>query len=493
MTRHRILFLAVFILYAYIAYAQADTSLIKSITVENINSKILAKLGKQYSSLQSKLNNKSAKLLSNMKRKEDMLHAKLNGIDSSKAKELFTDGVKQKYAALQNNLSSTTEKLNKFPLREYVPGLDSMQTCFGFLMSNPNIPADKLELLQTVTTKLKNLESEFQKANDIQTFVREREASLKDQLMNTGLVKELTGINKEAYYYQTQLTEYKELLNHKEKLKEKILETLRKLPAFQKFWQKNSYLAALFPMPANYGTSQALVGLQTRISIQTLVAQRVGNATTTGVNPQQYFQQSVDAAQSQLNQLKDKLNKFSNGSGGGNMTMPDFKPNNQKTKTFFQRFEYGFNIQSQPGQYYLPATTNLALTLGYKISDTKTLGIGTSYILGWGKGWKYIHFTSEGVGLRSYADIKFPTIAGGKAFGNLWFSGGFEYNYLSSFKSLQELHNNVDVWQRSALAGISKKYKVGKKEGNIQLLYDFLHNRQIPPSTALKFRIGYTF
>ena len=96
-----------------------------------------------------------------------------------------------------------------------------------------------------------------------------------------------------------------------------------------------------------------------------------------------------------------------------------------------------------------------------------------------------MHITSDGIGLRSYIDIK--------AKGSIWLSGGFEYNYLSSFKSLYELHNNVDAWQRSALMGVSKRYKVGKKEGNMQLLYDFLHNHQTPPGTALKFRIGWTF
>ena len=45
------------------------------------------------------------------------------------------------------------------------------------------------------------------------------------------------------------------------------------------------------------------------------------------------FQQNLQAAQGQLNQLKDKLNKLGSN-GGGDMDMPDFKPNQQKTKTF---------------------------------------------------------------------------------------------------------------------------------------------------------------
>jgi hypothetical protein len=200
----------------------------------------------------------------------------------------------------------------------------------------------------------------------------------------------------------------------------------------------------------------------------------------------------MDAAQSQLNQLKDKLSKFSNGGGSSDMTMPDFKPNDQKTKSFLQRLEYGFNIQNEPGQSYLPATSNIALTLGYKLSDDKRVGIGTSYIMGWGE-LKHIRLSSEGVGLRSYLEIKSPVKSKGMFFNGLWLTGGFEYNYLSSFRSLRELHDNVDVWQQSALVGLSKKYKVGNKEGNMQVLYDFLHNRQAPSGTAIKFRLGYSF
>jgi hypothetical protein len=439
-------------------FAQHDSTLSKLSSATTIDSKVINGLEKQYSSLQSKLDKQSAKLLSKMRRKEDKLHAKLSDIDSIKAQEVFTDDVKQKYQNLQSNLTKTTDKLSNFPLKEYIPGLDSVETSLSFLMKNQNLPTDKLQQLQALTSKLKNLEGQLQKANDIQAFIKEREADLKDQLMNLGLTKQLLGINKQAYYYEAQLAQYKELLNDKEKLKEKVLELARTLPAFQKFWQKNSYLAALFPMPANYGTPQALAGLQTRASVQNLINQRLGSITSTASSAGgggNYFQQQLNAAQAQLNQLKDKLNKFSNGSGSSNVTMPDFKQNDQKTKSFFKRLEYGFNIQSQPRQYFLPATSDLALTLGYKLSDNKRFAVSASYKVGWGNGFKDIHISSEGIGFRSNIDVKVPPVAKGKMFGSLWISGGFEYNYLSSFRSLRDLHNNVDVWQRSALLGIS--------------------------------------
>jgi len=465
--------------------AQTDTLINWHLPAVNISCKTINGLQKKYSEIALNLDKQSAKLLGQMQHKENKWNAKLNSAGNVKAQALFSKDVSQQYHELQSGFSKTASQFEQFPLKEYLPGLDSVQTVLNFILQNPNLSTDQLKQLKSLNAKLKNLQEELQAANEIQAFVKERTAMLKEQLVNTGLVKQLKGINKRVYYYQAQISAYKEILNDKEKLREKFLETVRILPAFQKFWQKNSYFATLFPTPASEGTQQALTGLQTRTSVQNVIARRLGASESQGANPQQYFQEQIDVAQAQLNELKNKLNKFSNGGGNSDMTMPEFKPNDQKTKSFFKRLEYGFNIQNEPGRYSLPALTDIALSIGYKFSDKKRLGIGASYKIGRGRDIQHMHFTNEGVGLRSYIDIK--------AKGSIWLSGGFEYNYLNSFKTLQELHSKVDVWQRSALIGLSRKYKVGKKEGNMQLLYDFLYGRQTPPGTALKFRIGYTF
>jgi hypothetical protein len=497
MYKTSIAFFACLFLYVGMVCAQTDSIVNKLSSASNIDSKAIAGLQKQDAALQSKLDKQSAKLLLGMQHSEDKLQRRLSSIDTLKAQALFTNDIKQHYIDLQSSLSQTTGNLKKFPLKEYIPGIDSLQTGLNFLLRNPNLPTDKLEQLQALTTTLKNLQTELQKSNDIQEFVRKREAVLKEQLLNSGFTKQLTGINKKVFYYQQQLQDYKSLLNDKEKLKEKMLETVRSLPAFREFWQKNSYLAALFPLPSNYGTPQAIAGLQTRASVQTVINQRMGlppnpNSASSNMGSGNPFQQQLGAAEAQLDQLKNKLNKISNSSGSSDMTMPDFKPNDEKTKSFLKRLEYGFNIQSEPGRYSLPAMSDIALTLGYKLCDNKTFGIGASYKIGWGT-IQHMQISSQGLGLRSYVDIKSPIDSKGAFLQNLWISGGFEWNYLSSFRSIQELHDNVDVWQRSALMGITKKYKVGKKEGNMQFLYDFLHNWQTPPSTAFKFRLGYTF
>ncbi len=104
-----------------------------------------------------------------------------------------------------------------------------------------------------------------------------------------------------------------------------------------------------------------------------------------------------------------------------------------------------------------------------------------------------IHFTHEGIGLRSFFDWELPPLY--KKMKNLFsVTGGFEMNYNQHFKNTAFLKNN-DVWQRSALLGVTKKLSVKTKwfkGSNVQLLYDFLANQHIPVSQTFIFRMGYT-
>jgi hypothetical protein len=163
--------------------------------------------------------------------------------------------------------------------------------------------------------------------------------------------------------------------------------------------------------------------------------------------------------------------------------MPDFTPNTQKTKTFLHRLEPGIIIQSGGSSKWLPAITDIGLSLGYKLSDKSTVGVKAAFKAGLGQPIKNIHLSNEGVNMGAFVDLKIK--------GSWWVSGGAEYNYLQSFKSLQELQSNVDVWQQSALLGISKKVKAGRRSSNIQILYDFLWKQQVPVSQPLKFRVGF--
>jgi len=465
----------------------SDTSIPYSTTkyLESTNSlsdKSLSIIKDKYNTMTLDVNKQATTLLSHLQRNEAKLKKKVQDKDSAKATQVF-DNSESEYQKLKNKLLVPTKNpVNS--LRHYVPGIDSMQTAIQFF-GKVGLPVDKIQKLQSISEQLKQLQASLQNANDIQDYITQREAQLGAQLDQLGLGKQLLGMNKDVFYYQQQLQQYKTIINDQEKQQQLLLATIRQLPAFQDFWQRNSMLAQLFPQPGNGGTLLSGAGLQAISQVGSLIQQRLGAAIDDGgANASQYLQQQVSNGQGQMESLKQKLDNLHMSGGSSDMTLPEFTPNEQKKKTFLQRLEYGVNLQNSGGTTLLPTISTLGLSLGYKLNDKATVGIGISYLLGLGKGIDHIALTNQGVGFRSYVDIK--------AKGGLWITGGYECNYMQQFSKLSDI-KNLDIWQKSALLGLTKKYKVGKKDGNTQLLYDFLADSEIPRGQAFKIRFGYSF
>jgi hypothetical protein len=457
--------------------------------VSSISNRALHIMDNKYGLLEKLVQRKTEKLLLRMQKKELQLQKKLALTDSTKAKELFTGNIESRYAQLLTDLKSPIDKNIPHPLRQLLPGLDSIQTSLQFLQkNNTKIRFDKLQQMQGVGDKIKQVEGSMQKANDVQQFIKERELQLKQQLANSPLAKDLQSFNKQAYYYQQQLTEYKAALNDPKKAEAKILAAVSKVPAFESFMKKNSLLGQLFSLPEDYGSVASIIGLQTKSQVQQLLGQRFGSipaSGNTGPNAAGYVQQQIQGAQQEIQQLENKVSYLGIGGGGSkDIVMPDFKPNSQKTKSFLKRIEIGSSFTSSQGTSLLPAMEDIGLTAGYKLNDKSVIGVGASYKMGLGKGWNHISISSQGLGLRGFADIKMK--------GSIWLTGGFEYNYLNAFTSLESLYK-LDAWQSSALMGLSKKYKISaKKGGQLQFLYDFLYKQHIPQSQPLVFRLGYS-
>jgi hypothetical protein len=463
-------------------------------TLEKITgfpSKFFKKVNEKAASLESKLDKQAEKYLERLLKKEKKLRKKLARKDSTAA-SLLNDAEEQ-YARLGANLRN---KANTATGRngQYIPYLDSLKTSLSFLDKNNGLIPGQAGIQQKINSSLKQvkgLQSSLQQSEQVKAFIRQRKEYLKQALAkHTNVPKHLSKIyndfNKELYYYSTQVTEYKEMLNDPDKLTRKGIELLGKTSVFQQFMREHSELAALFRTPDNYGTPQALAGLQTRQQVQQLIQTQLGSA---GPNAQQVIQQNMQTAQQQLGRLKDKLNKLgSNNSGDIDADMPDFKPNNQKTKSFFQRLEWGTNLQSTKSNFFFPTTTDLGLSIGYKLSDKSMIGVGGSYKVGWGKDIRQIQVTSEGAGLRSFLDIKLK--------GSFFASGGFEYNYQGFSNDSLLINQPANKWTQSGLVGISKvislKTKFFKKT-KVQLLWDFLSYQQVPRTQALRFRVGYSF
>lgn len=449
-------------------------------SIQPVSNNYLESVAGRADKLEQKLDKKSQKALEQFQKQEEKIRKKLSKIDSSKAAAVFNNATSQ--------YNSLGERLDKGILSKgYNASLDTVLTSLKFLQQNPvwlSKAKDAKDKLKDAMGKVNGLESRFQKAEEIKKFLKERRQYLKDQLSQLGFGKELKHLNKQAYYYSQQLDEYKEVFKDHKKAEKKAIELLSKTKFFKDFLHKNSELASLFRLPGNPNdpvNQASLAGLQTRAQVNGLVQQRLAAG---GPGAQAQFQQNMQQAQNQLNQLKNKLSQF--GNGGSDFDMPEgFKPNNQKTKSFFQRIELGTNIQSQKANGYFPVTTDLGLSLGYKLNDKSILGIGASYKMGLGKDIRHVHVTHQGVGLRSFLDLKLK--------GSFWASGGYETNYRSEFRSIDVL-KDFNAWQQSGLIGLSKVISLKTKffkNTKVQLLWDFLSYQQVPRTQPILFRIGY--
>ncbi len=441
--------------------------------------------------LESKLDKKTAKALAQLKKQETSIIRKLQKTDSVAAKQLL-DNVKANYKELEEKLK------NPGKLQQYIPGLDSASTALRFIgQDNPLIQQAKQyqHKARDALAKVEALKAQLQKAESLKQFLKERKQYLKQQLEKFGslhggqVAKQLKKINKQAYYYAQQINEYKAILNDPKKIEKKALELLSKTKVWKDFFRKNSMLASLFNLPqdqaAGTGQGNGFAGLQTRMQVTSFMQQ-------VGFNPagsNNIVQQNIDNASGQISALRNKIESYLNGQDISDIK--NFKPNSQKTKSFFKRLELGTNFQSQKANNLFPVTSDLGFSLGYKLNDKSLIGIGASYRLGLGRGWNDIKLTTEGVGIRGFVDIKLK--------GSYYLAGGFEQNYRQILNGIvipgsgsQELTG----WQKSGLLGFTKIISTQSKffkKTKLQLLWDFLSYQQLPRTQPIIFRIGYTF
>ena len=481
MTKNLVLLLYI-LLFAKASFAQdslASSSLISKKYLDVVSSSS-GKISRQ-------MDKKAEKTLTKFRKQEEKLIRKLSKVDSVAAKQMMTEA-RARYKELE-------ERMKGNAIKQYIPQVDSLATSLAFLTVNPQFLKDAKEVkdkLAEATGKMDELKSQLHKAEEIKAFLKERKEYLKQQLGQLGMLKDLKKINKQVYYYAQQVNEYKEALKDPKKAGKKALELLAKNGKFREFMRKNSQLASLFRMPGDpddAGNMASLAGLQTRVQVNALIQQQIAAG---GPNAQAQLQQNLQAAQGQLNQLKDKIIKM--GGGSSDAEMPEgFKPRNLKVKSFWNRVEIGTNIQSVRSNGILPTTSDLAISAGYLLSENSVVGIGASYKLGWGQNIQNIRISHQGVGARSFIDWKLK--------GAWWISGGFEMNYRPDLSGLTIPSpfggsRMGAAWQQSGLIGMSRKIPIKTKffkNTKAMLLLDFLSYRQQPRTQPVLFRVGYNF
>ena len=498
--------------------------------VVNLPSGFLSKIQSRTAKLDGQLTKQTESYLRSMTSKEARLRRKMARLDSTdtsgagRSATLFSGNPGKQYGSLLQKLKSDTSTVMKVMHGQYLPYADSLQGMLKFLQTNPQLSKFSPAEIQNALAQVTQLQNKLQDAAEIQQFMQQRQNQIQQWLsqytkLPGGLSGAYTDYNKQLYYYSEQVKAYKEALNDPDKMMQLAMTVLDKVPAFTSFIRSNSMLSSALNLPGAYNPSMIGQGLATRDQVLAVLQNQMGKSSSGpnslpgsgagtdgmpggggaggatpggsadgssgGMDVSSLAQQNMQSAQDQVDQLRAKLSSYGN-STGPDVDIPNFKPNSQKTKSLWKRLEYGVNMQTVHSTFFYPSTSDIALTLGYKLNDKNVIGIGASYKLGWGQDLSHISLTSQGMSLRSYLDINLK-----KSF---YISGGFEYNYQQPFHlaDMPPLKN----WQPSGLIGISKivslKSKVLKKT-KMQLLWDFLSYQQVPKAPALKFRIGYSF
>jgi hypothetical protein len=461
----------------------------------NYPTRFFGKLQAKLTGLNSRLANETQQYLEKMARREAKLQQKLMASDSTGAKQLFA-GSAQQYAALIQKLRTDTGSSRQRLSGPYQPYADSLQGELGFLKKNPQLLSNvNPAALQGSMSQLQAMQAKLQVASAAQVFIQQRRQQITQYLSQHGPLQALESnyasrVNQEAYYYSQRVAGYREMLSDPGKLGQKALSMVSGLPAYQHFMQANGQLAGLFKLPNAGGgggaAAQPLPGLQTHSQIATQVQSQVSSgASGASGGGEGMVQSKVQAAQSELDSYKSRLSQL--GAGGAVADASGFRPNEQKTKTFLHRLEYGVNFQTTTSSYYYPTTTDFGLSLGYRLGHSNVIGIGASYKMGWGSSIQHVAITGQGVGLRSFLQVGIKN-----GFSAV---GGFEYNYTTPFTNLQQLRRISD-WTRSGLIGLSKTVSLKSRvfsKTQVQLLWDFLSYQQEPQTAPLVFRVGYTF
>jgi hypothetical protein len=436
------------------------------------------KVQQKFSNVTGKLNKQTIKAIRKFKKQEAKLQKLLAKKDSATTAAIF-NGTADYLLNLQQQFVSVGDKaINKLQ-GEYNAYLDTLKTTFKFLEKAGGQGNAATAKLQAAMSKVNGLEGKFLKAEEIKKYLRERKELLKQQLQRFGLGKKIKQLDKSVYYYSQYVKEFKETIKDPKRIEEKALALLRKSGIYKKFVAENSLLASLFKLPGSgddAGMVQSLAGLQTRQTVGAIIADRVGSGGPNAINA---VRQQIQSGMQQLNAIKDKMAQY----GSADADIPSFKPSEYKTKPLLKRIGFETNLQFGKANQLMPTAADLGLGIHYK-TKFGIIGVGASYKMGLGSGWRDIRLSSNGAGLRSYLDIKLKK--------QLFISGGYEQNYYNSFRSFAQLKEST-VWQSSGLLGISRKVTgKGKKSAKLSILWDFLSYQHRPVSQPVIVRFGYT-
>ncbi len=294
-----------------------------------------------------------------------------------------------------------------------------------------------------------------------------------------GNVKGFKSIDKNVFYSNSKLSSFKAIMNEPSVAEDKALEFLQGQEGFDQALRGDDGMSALNGMSAS---ALEKMGYQTKRQVSQHLQQKFGgNLSGLQHNMRQQVQQFNEQTK-KLNELKNKTHKAKQVKQTAqnarkfrytNINKPSFKVNPMRGKPFSERMEKQFNWQTTRatlnGQ---PAIFQLSAMAGFRHTEKLTYGIGIAPAIGLGNGWNDIHFSFQGIGLRTFATWQWQYGLGAYA--------GYERMYkqaafLDSKEAVtfHEKPHNQQTYNESVLIGLTKSYHISEKwSGSIQLLYD---------------------
>ncbi len=324
--------------------------------------------------LNQRLQRQTRKYLQELQSEEQRLEKRIYAIDSNSAKALFANS-SQQYGQLLQKLQTDTGSAHFKPTGQYQPYTDSLQTALAFFQKNPQVLGQSSSVslqspeiqaqLQSSVTQLRALQAKMQDANQIRAYMQQRKQLISQYIaqhtnVQALLAKPFAGMQQTMYYYSVQVNQYKAMLNSPDQIEQRAMAMLSRLTAFGNFMKVHSQLSSFFSLPGSGSAPQALAGLQTRGQVSDVVKGQM-TAAATGSNSNTNGSSSSTSpslpgnAQSELATYKAKLSQL--GGGSSAIDAPNFRPNDQKTKSFIHRLQYGIDFQTTQSTLYFPTMT----------------------------------------------------------------------------------------------------------------------------------------
>lgn len=466
-----LLFVLLFSMQPFIARAQ--TSLPPAVATNPL--RYISDYAQRAQPITTSLHEKSSVAIVALERAERRLIVKLSKKDSSAARAIAA-GMGPRYAAFRQLLHDSS---GIDPLRQYyLAPLDSA-VVVARLLQLAGLSDKQRATLSALQGELGALQQALTRTHVLQQVFAGRLLALKAGVGGIVPLRALNKMTKGMARYKTRLQELRAWAHEPDRALTALLATLSGTSLFKRLFERYSILASIVPQASAISTDPLQAGsLQVRQVVMTAVDRTAG---VTNLTP--LVQQKGDQTVNPLQQLKDKVKSLRQDRVLADPT--DDIATQPRSKPLHKRLELGTSFQTVRSNNYFPATSDLGLSLGFRLNDRSVIGVGASYKLGWGKHVRAIRLSHEGISFRSFLQAKIK--------GSFHATGGWEYHYQQPFNDFRSLPD-TRTWRQSALLGVMKRVNTGNrvlKSTQFQLLVDMLAINTV--HSPILFRVGYQF